>query len=115
MDGTKSEIEVLAKCRGLLKCIDLCRKAPFQIIRLKIPNNSMFIFNSIPIFFGILMESLTVYDIGWNIIDAAGIVLLIFGLVQILSIYFSLAHQNEHIIEMIDRMQEVVNQSELKG
>lgn len=115
MHGSTTEIKVLAKCRDSFKSISLCQKLPFQIGHLKFPNILMFMLHSMPISIGIFLEFLTVYDIGWHITDAAGVILIILGFIQILSIYFSLANQNQSIIEMIDRIQDVVNRSEFSS
>lgn len=111
---SRTKIEVLSKCRGLLNTMNLGRKSHFQIGRLKIPNFLVNVILSTPCLVLMFAESLLVYDIGLNFFVAAPVVLVILGVVQMLSIYYSLTNNNECIIETVDHIQDVVNRSKKK-
>lgn len=111
---SRTKIEVLSKCRGLLNTMNLCRKSHFQIGRLKIPNFLINAILSTPSLVLVFAESLLVYDIGLNFFVAAPVVLVILGLVQMLGIYYSLTNNNGCIIETVDHIQDVVNRSKEK-
>lgn len=107
----ETKIEVLSKCRQLLKFMNLGLKTKIQIGRVTIPNSVTFVVLSIPLCLSIVMESWFAYDIGLNLKEVTSPVLILLGTVQIVLIFFCLANDNSYLIQMIDHVQAVLNRS----
>lgn len=111
---SRTEIEVISKCRGLLNMMNLCRKDPIEIGRWKIPNIFMFFLISTPMLISTSMEFWEVLETDVGFLKEASVILMILGSMQILSIYYSLALNNKIIIETVNHIQSVVNRSKFK-
>lgn len=111
---SRTRIEVISKCRGLLNMMNLCRKDPIEIRRWKIPNIFMFFLISTPMLISISMETWQVFESDVGFLKEASVILMILGSMQILSIYYSLALQNKIIVETVNHIQSVVNRSNFK-
>lgn len=103
--------KILSECRNLLKFMHLCVKTKIRIGSTEMPHVLIFVIQLIPQCFPIILETLNAYDIGLDFRKVSVTFMMLLGTVQMELIYICLAYNNNVLIETVDCIQDIVDQS----
>lgn len=109
----REPIKVISKCQSFLRNMHLCRSSALRIGDFVIPNFVGFTIYLIPLIQFVAMQITTAYQIGFHgFQENVNVFFISLGSSQLLSIYLCLMHKNGQIIETVNQIQSVVDQSQ---
>lgn len=106
-------IKVLFECQKLMKYMNLGANVEFHIRKWKVPNALVMVILTYPLNQLLILESLTLYSNGLSDFFeiSASVFQFFMGSIQMHLIFWCLTNNNQTIIQTLDYIQEIVNQS----
>lgn len=105
-------VEVLAKCRYLLKFLNLCNKRGVRIYNVKIPSFILCCGFIAPIVYELTMTIWMCISENVEEQKMSNIMCVIMSNLQGILTYISMVNSNQFTIDTIDHMQQIVDKSE---
>lgn len=105
-------MEVLKKCKLLLRIANLSNKNGFRLFAWKVPNFIVDLIFLLPMSICVMQMALFCFGIGLVLKEISSSIYLSLGIISIMAMYICLAAENDLIIATLDHLQEMVTMSE---